>query len=129
QRLSDLTRQLGARFGVWARVGRQAEQLEVSATLVNEHGEPLVHESVEGDSADLVRLADGLGGRLAGLMGGDLVPAEAARHPRDAVTEFMQGEAAVERDAWLTAEQHYLRALAIDSTFLLAAWRLGNARR
>jgi tetratricopeptide (TPR) repeat protein len=46
-----------------------------------------------------------------------------------AVTEFLFGEDAAERDAWLTAERHYLNAIALDSTFVLAAWRLANARR
>jgi tetratricopeptide (TPR) repeat protein len=46
-----------------------------------------------------------------------------------ALSEFLFGEDAAERDAWLTAERHYLNAIAIDSTFVLAAWRLANARR
>ena len=46
-----------------------------------------------------------------------------------AVPEFFQGEAAFARDAWKTAEDHYLLALQADSTFVLAAWRLGNVRR
>src|SRR4051812_1758069 len=46
-----------------------------------------------------------------------------------ALADFLSGEAAAERDAWLTAERHYQNALAIDSTFVLAMWRLANVRR
>jgi len=127
ERLARTTGEVGANAGVWASVESRAGRLEISATLVK--GNKFTPVSVEGDSGDLVQLANRLGDRLAGLMGGKLVPAGAALHDRDAVIEYMQGEAAVERDAWLTAERHYQAALALDSTFLLAAWRLGNARR
>jgi tetratricopeptide (TPR) repeat protein len=131
-RLPAATRGVGAKFGVWAVVERQGGNLEIKATLVSARSETLLHAAVQGDSADLLALADQLGGRLVSAMAGALdprVPPAPARLPREAVLEYMQGEAAVERDAWLTAERHYARALAIDSTFLLAAWRLGNARR
>ncbi len=52
-----------------------------------------------------------------------------ARITPEAVDEFLLGEAAFARDAWLTAERHYLRAYQLDSSFVLAGWRLGNARR
>ncbi len=47
----------------------------------------------------------------------------------EAVDHFLLGEEAFARDAWLTAERHYLRAFRLDSSFVLAGWRLGNARR
>jgi tetratricopeptide (TPR) repeat protein len=129
ERLAGETGRLGATFGVWAWVESRADRLEINARLVNRRGGTPMRATVEGDSADILGVANQLGARLAGLMGNDLVPAGAAQHHPDAVIEYMQGESAVERDAWLTAERHYQRALALDSTFLLAAWRLGNARR
>lgn len=127
ERLAGETGDLGARFGVWASVESRAGRLEIDATLMNDHGP--VQVRVEGDTGEIVRLANRLGRRIAELTAGKLVPAGVAQHEQNAVIEYMRGEAAVERDAWLTAEQHYERALAYDSTFLLAAWRLGNARR
>ena len=43
--------------------------------------------------------------------------------------EFLAGEEALARDAWVTAERHYVRAFQLDSGFVLAGWRLGNVRR
>jgi tetratricopeptide (TPR) repeat protein len=46
-----------------------------------------------------------------------------------AIPDFFQGEYASRRNAWARAERYYAQALARDSTFVLAAWRLGTARR
>jgi tetratricopeptide (TPR) repeat protein len=127
ERLVKETADLGARFGVWASVESRAGRLEINATLIS--GQGPVQARVEGDTGEIVKLANQLGRRLADLTAGKLVPAGVAQHDQNAVIEYMRGEAAVERDAWLTAEQHYERALAYDTTFLLAAWRLGTARR
>jgi tetratricopeptide (TPR) repeat protein len=48
--------------------------------------------------------------------------------PLAALKAFLQGEAAFARDAWALAQRHYEIALAIDSTFALADWRLANVR-
>jgi tetratricopeptide (TPR) repeat protein/tRNA A-37 threonylcarbamoyl transferase component Bud32 len=51
------------------------------------------------------------------------------RVPLPALKEFLQGEAAFSQDAWALAQRHYEQALALDSTFALAAWRLANVKR
>ena len=101
---------------------------------MNDRGEPVLHAVIEGDAADHVALGDRIGARIFGAISRGL-PSSFRRggaivhvHP-DAALEFLQGEAASERDAWLPAERHYTNALKLDSTFVLAAWRLGNARR
>ena len=134
RRLAELTRRLGSRHGVWAVVRHRGDQLEVEATVVNQRGDPVLQTIVAGDSADRAALADQVGARIVAVVSsraaGSLRRASAmARVPPEAVLEFVQGEEAFARDAWLTAERHYSRAVELDSTFLLAAWRLANARR
>ena len=46
-----------------------------------------------------------------------------------AISEFLNGEIAFGRDAWAVAGDHFEAALAIDTTFAQAAWRLADARR
>jgi len=46
-----------------------------------------------------------------------------------AISEFLEGEIAFGRDAWAVAGNHFESALAIDSTFAQAAWRLADTRR
>ena len=52
-----------------------------------------------------------------------------SRVRREALEEFVLGDHALAREQWLTAERYYLRAFQLDSTFVLAGWRLGNVRR
>jgi len=49
--------------------------------------------------------------------------------PLQALSEFLAGERAFERDAWTRAADHFERALGIEPTFALAAWRLADTRR
>lgn len=46
-----------------------------------------------------------------------------------ALREFLAGEQAFHQGAWRPADAHYRAALAHDSTFLLASWRLLNVWR
>jgi tetratricopeptide (TPR) repeat protein/tRNA A-37 threonylcarbamoyl transferase component Bud32 len=124
----------GAEYGVWGVVRPAEDGVEVQVQAVNVRGEPVLQAVVRGDPADRIGLGDSLAlqivrkvfprsqrlYRSAGAFAG-----VSAR----TISEFLLGEDASERDAWLTAERHYLNALAIDSTFVLAAWRLANARR
>ena len=134
QRLPVLTAALRSRYGVWGRVRPAGAGLEVEVTLVDARGVSLLQDVVEGDSSNQVELGDRVGARILGAMAPGLRStfrrgAAAAQVSPEAALEFLQGEDAFARDAWLPAERHYERALALDSTFLLAAWRLGNARR
>jgi tetratricopeptide (TPR) repeat protein len=49
--------------------------------------------------------------------------------PDPALAAFLDGEAAFHRNAWRTAVEWYAAALAVDSSFALAGWRLSNAWR
>lgn len=134
ERLDQLTAGLGAEYGVSGVVRPSRQGWEVQLHAVDSSGRRVLDTVVQGDSGDRSGLGDSIslqlvhrvlprskqlyrsGGALAGV------------NPR-AVREFLFGEDASERDAWLTAERHYLKALELDSTFVLAAWRLANARR
>ena len=135
KRLVALTQgQRGSEYGVWAVARPGQGGVQVQLQVVNAHGEPVLRAVVQGDATDRIGLGDSLAlqivrkvfpqseelyrsaGAFAGL-------STAAIH------SFLFGEDASERGAWLTAERHYLNALATDSTFVLAAWRLANARR
>jgi tetratricopeptide (TPR) repeat protein len=135
ERLARLTGgPAGAEYGVWGVVRPAPGGVEVQLHAVNARGEPMLQSVVRGDPTD----RSGLGDSLALQIVRKVFPrsqrlyrsagAFAKISPR-AVSEFLFGEDAAERDAWLTAERHYLNALAIDSTFVLAAWRLANTRR
>ena len=134
RRLAELTARTRARFGAWASVRRSDAQLEVDVRVVSDRGKPLLRETILGDSADRLALGGRIGARIVAAIA-DSLPATFRRGSAlvqvrpDAALEFLQGEAAAERDAWLPAERHYQTALQLDPTFVLAAWRLGNARR
>ena len=134
ERMVQLSGEVGAKYGVWGVVRPSRAGLEVQLYCLDAGGRTRLETVIRGNTADRMGLADTirlrlmstvsphskqLSRNLGGLAGVD---------PR-AVPEFLFGEAASERDAWLTAEKHYRNALAIDSTFVLAAWRLANARR
>ena len=134
RRLSALTVDTRSRYGVSGTVRPRGALLEIELSVVNARGEPVLQTTVQGDSTDRVRLGDLIGARVMGVVSPGLAATfrrggEIARVSPDAALEFLQGEDAFARDAWLTAERHYARALELDSTFLLAAWRLANARR
>jgi tetratricopeptide (TPR) repeat protein len=135
KRLARLTEgPAGAEYGVWGVVRPAEGGVEVQLQAVSARGEPVLQAVVRGDPGDRIGLGDSLAlqivrkvfprsQRLYRSAGGF-----AGLNAR-AISEFLYGEDASERDAWLSAERHYLNALAIDSTFVLAAWRLANARR
>ena len=50
-------------------------------------------------------------------------------HHVAAIRSWLAGEAAFQRGAWALAQRHYTDALSIDSSFVLARWRLADVRR
>jgi tetratricopeptide (TPR) repeat protein len=134
ERLEQLTAGVGAEYGVSGVIRPSRQGWEVQLRAVDSSGHRVLDAVVRGDSGDRSGLGDSISLQLvhkvfprskqlyrsAGALAGV--------SPR-AVREFLFGEDASERDAWLTAERHYLNALVLDSTFVLAAWRLANARR
>jgi tetratricopeptide (TPR) repeat protein len=123
-----------SRYGAWAVVRPRGERLEVQLRVVDATGEPALERTVTGPADDRAALGDSVAGVItralfSGLVRGQRKDDLLSQVAPEAVNQFLLGEEAFARDAWLTAERHYLRAFELDSTFVLAGWRLGNARR
>jgi tetratricopeptide (TPR) repeat protein len=135
RRLAALTgERTRSRYGAWGVVRPRGERLEVRLSVVGAAGEPAFEGTVTGDSADPAALGDSVARAITRAVFSRSDPrfrkADAlSRVPPEALNQFLLGEEAFARDAWLTAERHYLRAFQLDSSFVLAGWRLGNARR
>ncbi len=130
-RLEVLTQRSGSEYGAWALVRPRGPRLEVQLRVVDQEGTPF-EQSVLGDSSDLPALGDEIASTIIQALFSKhaLSEAEVLSHTSSAArSEFYLGEAAFARDAWLTAERHFARALELDPGFTLAAWRLGNVRR
>ena len=134
ERLADVTGRLRSRYGIWGVVRPRGARLEVQIRVADVAKRRETELVVLADSGDRAALGDSIG--LAVLR--HILPDGVGLYRRapalftvkaDAVPEFFLGEEAFARDAWKTAEDHYLRALRADSSFVLAAWRLGNVRR
>jgi tetratricopeptide (TPR) repeat protein len=131
-RLEQLTKTTDSRYGAWAIVRPHGPLLEVQLRVIATDGKPLLERSVTGDSANLPGLGDAVALTITESLFSArqrTAPDGLARVPRAARVEFLLGEDAFARDAWLTAERHYQRAYELDSSFVLAGWRLGNTRR
>jgi hypothetical protein len=134
ERLAHLSGSSGSEYSVWGVIRPKLGGVEVQLQVANARGEPALAAVVRGDTADRIGLSDSIAFKLVSQVFPRSKPlyrsaAGFAGIKAPAIPEFLFGEDAAERDAWLTAERHYLNALAIDSTFVLAAWRLANARR
>jgi serine/threonine protein kinase len=129
-RVTDLMRFTRSDYGAYALLRPRGTRLEARLLVIGRHGDQVFQGSFAADPADRAALADSIALIFASAVLSDRRPHEPlAGIPLAARTEFQRGEAAFAREAWLTAEQHYLRALELDSNFVLAAWRVGNARR
>jgi tetratricopeptide (TPR) repeat protein len=134
ERLPWLAATVHARFAVWGSVQPRGSRLEVRLLGYDTLSRRAFEFPVSGDSADLAALGDRIGFTVAKTLLPDSLSMYQPTPLRftqssDAAANFWQGEEATSRGAWKTAEQHYVRALAADSTFVLAKWRLGMARR
>ena len=123
-----------SRYGAWAVVRPRGELLDVQLRVVAASGEPVFEGTVTGTVADPPALGDSIAHVITravfALPGhGERRAAFLASVEPQAVAEFLDGEEALARDAWIAAERHYLRAFRLDSSFVLAGWRLGNVRR
>jgi hypothetical protein len=129
-RLGALMRSTRSQFGAYALVRPRGAQLEVRLLVLGPHRDLVYQGSMLGDSSDQADLADSVALTIASAVLSHRAPSDPlAKVPLPARAEFLAGERAFGREAWLTAERHYLRALQLDTAFVLAAWRVGNARR
>jgi serine/threonine protein kinase len=88
---------------------------------------PIRLTAAYGDSQDLGRQAAiAIGTRLGATAGTDVV--NLASSVPEAVGQFMAGEELFDGDAWHLAARSYAAAVAYDSSFALARWRLIVAR-
>jgi tetratricopeptide (TPR) repeat protein len=132
ERLAWLADTLRARYAVSGRVQASGATLDVRLLAYDSLLRRSIELSVPGDSADLAGLGDRIGFEIARrLVGNPGSEGRALRFTQNAqaAAAFWTGEEASSRGAWRTAEEAYLRALAADSTLVLAKWRLGMARR
>jgi protein kinase-like protein len=128
--LSDLMRATRSRFGAYALLRPRGAELEVRLLVLGPHQELVYQGTVLGPRADPAALADSVALTIATAVLSHRGPEDPLAHvPLPARAEFLAGEQAFGREEWLTAERHYVRALELDSAFVLAAWRVGNARR
>jgi tRNA A-37 threonylcarbamoyl transferase component Bud32 len=128
----------GALHARWAAHGvvtrGPAGRLRIRMALYDSTGERQPLGEVQGSERDLAGLGDSLAIRIvrtaAPRSDSLFEPVRGlAGVPLPALKEFLQGETAFAQDAWALAQRHYEQALALDSTFALAAWRLANVKR
>jgi tetratricopeptide (TPR) repeat protein/predicted Ser/Thr protein kinase len=135
QRLVVLTgERTRSRYGAWALLRPKGALLEAQLRVVDATGARIFEGRVTASRDDLAELGDSVADAITRAVlarddRGERQAAALASVRREAVEEFLAGEEAFARDAWIAAEQHYLRAFELDSSFVLAGWRLGNSRR
>jgi hypothetical protein len=129
-------RDIQAHFVVVPTVERGGEGLRVSAEVLETGlGESIGHVVVEGRSSELPHLSDRLAMevfRSLSVDDGDATvtsPARARTSSMHAYKAFLSGERAFRRADFAGALTEYGRAIEADSTFAMARFREGLARR
>jgi len=121
-----LAERLGAHTVVVGSVVGNASKLLVSASLVGVPlGEIRVSESVEGPADSLSSLIDNLAVKLLAADAGEGERLNGEHTPPlESLRAYLRGQAAFRRARFSDALNEYERALAVDSTFALAALRV-----
>jgi tRNA A-37 threonylcarbamoyl transferase component Bud32/tetratricopeptide (TPR) repeat protein len=128
-------RELHAHWAAHGLVVRgPGDALRVRMALYDSAGRRQVLGELRGSARDLAAIGDSLALRVVRVVDprSDALFEPVAgldRVPLHALKEFLQGEAAFAQDAWSGAQRHYESALAEDSTFALADWRLADVKR
>ncbi|MFL5476891.1 MAG: protein kinase domain-containing protein [Gemmatimonadales bacterium] len=130
---AQAARELRAHWVTHGVVEHQGDSLRVRVTLYEGGGRVTPLPEVRSHQADLGGLSDTLALKLVRsiapqLAGSYRVVGDLGNEPLPALRQFVQGDEAFDRDQWARAEQHFEAALALDSSFALAAWRLANVR-
>ena len=115
-------------------VEQRDDSLRVRLTVYDSTGSKTPLPEVRARASDLSALGDTLAVTLVRAIAPHLAQSYRLVGDVGAVStgglwEFLRGEAAFQRDALSLAERHFERALELDSTFALAAWRLANVKR
>ena len=128
-----LARVVSAGEFVLGSVDGSSSQMRIQASLYEgEEAEPSAHASVEGDTTQLLELVDRLAGELlvkrkAGAEYRLTQTALLTTRSLPALKEFLNAEQNLRRRQLDTAIAGYQRAVAADSTFALAYYRLAVA--
>ena len=128
-----LARQVSAGEFVLGSVNTSSSRMRIQASLYEGNGaEPAANASVEGDTTQLLELVDRLAGELlvkrrAGAESQLTHTALLTTRSLPALKEFLNAEQSLRRRQLDTAIAGYQRAIAADSTFALASYRLAVA--
>lgn len=132
-------RALDSRYTVRCALLRRGDSLEARLEVEDASGRTRGATVVRGPATDPpVTLGDSVAVALirrleaTGLPSGVLSAAGTdalAGRPFPAIRSFLRGEEAFQRSSWRRAEEAYRDALGMDSTFVLARWRLVDVRR
>ena len=124
---------LQTRHWVQGVVSERAGKVEVRLTVFDAGGRPQEAAPVHGTTADPATLGFAVGAEIVRATRPDLLPklrpvGGLSNATVAALREFQRGEDAFQGDAWHVAEDHYRRALALDSTLGYVRWRLTLAQ-
>ncbi|MDX1673614.1 MAG: protein kinase [Longimicrobiales bacterium] len=112
----------------------RTDRMELRLIVEDSVGERLPERTVTGRLDDPWSMADSIAMELVWAVQPRLASAYRGLEERTtssfpALREFLLGEHAFQRNAWSSAERHYRQALANDSAFAVAEWRLWNVWR
>jgi serine/threonine protein kinase len=124
---------LGARYVAQGPIYQEGDSLRLILFLEDSLGQQ-DRWTITGPAADRYVMANKVAQQLIGeilpqLSSGFRGLEQVSTENVDALVEYVDGEYRYWSNAWELAEQHYRDALAIDSTFALAWWRLWNVYR
>jgi class 3 adenylate cyclase/tetratricopeptide (TPR) repeat protein len=130
----DVAGRTGARYALVGQAVSVGSDVRLTADVYEvESGERLGRTAVDGSSAELIALVDRLTVQvLRVLLGDDRDPprvslAAVTTDTLEALTAFVEGEGRLRRSDFENAIAAYRRAVAADSSFALAWYRLGTA--
>lgn len=134
ERAAGLAERLKARWFVLGSVVEAGRTLQVSASLYDREAlqTPLGLGEVEGPAEGLFALVDSIASDLlVGMSGGPQAEVQRVAGVTTASLEafkaYMDGETAYRHGEYVSALGHFKRAVAIDSTFALAYYRISTA--
>jgi hypothetical protein len=119
----------GATSLIHGTIVRAGTGVRIDAALDNVDGSRIAHASVTGDADDITMLTDAVAVELLRQMwrrGRPPVPSLAAitTHSMPALRAYLDGERAIAESRFYDAPDAFERAIAADSTFWSAYWRL-----
>jgi tetratricopeptide (TPR) repeat protein len=132
ERASVWARRLGAALYVLGDIVATKERVRISAAMYDGRGASVARASVEGGTSELFQLVDRLAARLTASRYG--APhqrlsrtAATTTHSLDAFKTYLDGERAYREGRYADAVESLQRAVATDSSFALAYYRLSDA--